>query len=196
MLLLAIVRALITCAGSTMLQAAGVSAAFRRAIEPAMIAAPAQVEHSLAMFQRAAALAQGNQFGESRPVWRHACPGGLDNSARSCHFRNRQLAKKPECGCPIGPCRWRGGVQPHDITITVYKPQADDGRAVEMAGPVESVEKQKRLSHPFHRPWEISQTARDFHIPTARLRDGDRFAKLKTRRAEMIALRADDGQTR
>jgi len=38
------------------------------------------------------------------------------------------------------------------------------------AGPVESVEKQKRLSPSFHRPLEISQTARDFHIPTARLR--------------------------
>jgi len=39
-------------------------------------------------------------------------------------------------------------------------------------GPVESVEKQKRLSHPFHRPLEISQTRRDYHIPTAQLRDG------------------------
>jgi len=38
------------------------------------------------------------------------------------------------------------------------------------AGPVERVEKQKQLSHSFHRPLEISQTARDFHIPTARLR--------------------------
>jgi hypothetical protein len=35
---------------------------------------------------------------------------------------------------------------------------------------VESVEKQKQLSHSFHRPLEISQTTRDFHIPTARLR--------------------------
>ncbi len=35
---------------------------------------------------------------------------------------------------------------------------------------MERVEKQKQLSHSFHRPLEISQTARDFHIPTARLR--------------------------
>jgi hypothetical protein len=35
---------------------------------------------------------------------------------------------------------------------------------------VESAEKQKQLSRPFHRPLEISQTARDSHIPTARLR--------------------------
>ncbi len=38
------------------------------------------------------------------------------------------------------------------------------------AGPVESVEKQKQLSHSFHRPLEISQKTRDFHIPTAWLR--------------------------
>jgi hypothetical protein len=37
-------------------------------------------------------------------------------------------------------------------------------------GTVEIVEKQKQLSHGFHRPLEISQKARDFHIPTARLR--------------------------
>jgi hypothetical protein len=35
---------------------------------------------------------------------------------------------------------------------------------------VESVEKQKQLSHSFHRPLEISPTARDSHIPTAGLR--------------------------
>jgi hypothetical protein len=34
---------------------------------------------------------------------------------------------------------------------------------------MESVEKQKQLSHSFHRPLEISQTARDSHIPPARL---------------------------
>jgi hypothetical protein len=34
-------------------------------------------------------------------------------------------------------------------------------------GAVESVENQKQVSHPFHRPLEISQTRRDFHIPTA-----------------------------
>ena len=38
------------------------------------------------------------------------------------------------------------------------------------AGPVESVENQERVSHAFHRPLEISQKARDSHIPTARLR--------------------------
>src|SRR5579871_4352270 len=32
------------------------------------------------------------------------------------------------------------------------------------------MEKQRQLSHPFHRPLEISQAARDSHIPTARLR--------------------------
>jgi hypothetical protein len=37
-------------------------------------------------------------------------------------------------------------------------------------GPVERVEKQNQLSHSFHRPLEISQKARDSHIPTARLR--------------------------
>jgi hypothetical protein len=35
---------------------------------------------------------------------------------------------------------------------------------------VERVEKQTPLSHSFHRPLEISQTARDSHIPTAQLR--------------------------
>ena len=39
------------------------------------------------------------------------------------------------------------------------------------AGPVESVEKQRQLSHSFHRPLEISQKARDSHISTARRRD-------------------------
>jgi hypothetical protein len=38
------------------------------------------------------------------------------------------------------------------------------------AGSVESVENQRRVSHSFHRPLEISQKARDSHIPTARLR--------------------------
>src|SRR5262249_29697147 len=38
------------------------------------------------------------------------------------------------------------------------------------AGPVESAEKQKQLSHSFHRPLGISQKARDSHISTARLR--------------------------
>jgi hypothetical protein len=38
------------------------------------------------------------------------------------------------------------------------------------AGPVEGMEKQKQLSHASHRPLEISQKARDSHIPTAWLR--------------------------
>ena len=35
---------------------------------------------------------------------------------------------------------------------------------------MESVESQRRVSHSFHRPLEISRNARDSHIPTARLR--------------------------
>jgi hypothetical protein len=35
------------------------------------------------------------------------------------------------------------------------------------AGPVESVENQRRVSHAFHRPLKISQRRRDFHISTA-----------------------------
>jgi hypothetical protein len=35
------------------------------------------------------------------------------------------------------------------------------------AGPVESVENRKQVSHASHRPLEISQNARDSHIPTA-----------------------------
>jgi hypothetical protein len=44
-------------------------------------------------------------------------------------------------------------------------------------GPVESVEKQRQLSHAYHRPLEISQRARDSHIPTARLRPGWKSGK-------------------
>jgi hypothetical protein len=39
-----------------------------------------------------------------------------------------------------------------------------------MPGPWKEWKKQKQLSHSFHRPLEISQKARDFHIPTAWLR--------------------------
>jgi hypothetical protein len=35
------------------------------------------------------------------------------------------------------------------------------------AGPVESVENQKQVSHTFHRPLKISQRRRDLHISTA-----------------------------
>jgi hypothetical protein len=62
------------------------------------------------------------------------------------------------------------------------------------AGPVESVEKQKRLSHSFHHPLEISQTTRDFHIPTARLRDGGCYALKLQADGKMIELRSDDRQ--
>ena len=34
-------------------------------------------------------------------------------------------------------------------------------------GTVENMENQNQVSHLFHRPLEISQTPRDFHIPTA-----------------------------
>jgi hypothetical protein len=44
---------------------------------------------------------------------------------------------------------------------------------------VESVENRKQVSHPSHRPLEISPTARDFHIPTARLRPGWKSGKPK-----------------
>jgi hypothetical protein len=47
------------------------------------------------------------------------------------------------------------------------------------AGAVESVESRKQVSHPSHRPLEISPTARDFHIPTARLRPGWESGKPK-----------------
>ena len=43
------------------------------------------------------------------------------------------------------------------------KPQKSCGNA----GAVESVENQTQVSHPSHRPLEISPTPRDFHIPTA-----------------------------
>src|ERR1700674_1378436 len=38
-----------------------------------------------------------------------------------------------------------------------------------MPGPVESLENQTQVFHPFHRPLEISRRAQDFHIPTAQL---------------------------
>ena len=47
------------------------------------------------------------------------------------------------------------------------------------AGAVESVENQKQDSHPSHRPLELSPTARDSHIPTARLRPGWKSGKPK-----------------
>ena len=48
------------------------------------------------------------------------------------------------------------------------------------AGAVESVENQRQVSHAFHRPLEISQKARDSHIPTAGLAAMEKW-KTKTR---------------
>ena len=57
---------------------------------------------------------------------------------------------------------------------------------------MESVEKQKQLSHSFHRPLEISQKARDFHIPTARLRGYGRVENQKQVSHFPTAARDDD----
>jgi len=57
---------------------------------------------------------------------------------------------------------------------------------------VESVEKQKRLSQAFHRPLEISQTARDFHIPTTRLRGHGKVENQKQVSHFPTAARDDD----
>jgi hypothetical protein len=57
---------------------------------------------------------------------------------------------------------------------------------------VESVEKQKRLSHSFHRPLEISQTARDFHIPTTQLRGHGKVENQKQVSHFPTAARDDD----
>jgi hypothetical protein len=57
------------------------------------------------------------------------------------------------------------------------------------AGTVERVEKQKQLSHSFPRPLEISQTARDFHISTPRLRDGGIKLIIKTGKKMRIGPR-------
>src|SRR5436309_15041858 len=58
------------------------------------------------------------------------------------------------------------------IAIGAADTVSHGAKAVEMTGRVESVEKQKRLFPSFHRPLGISQTTRDAHIPTARLRPG------------------------
>jgi len=57
---------------------------------------------------------------------------------------------------------------------------------------VESVEKQKQLSHSFHRPLEISQKARDFHISTARLRSHGKVENQKQVFHFPTAARDDD----
>jgi hypothetical protein len=48
------------------------------------------------------------------------------------------------------------------------------------AGPVERVENQTQVSHSSHRPLEISQTPRDFHIPTAQASTAWKSGKPKT----------------
>src|SRR5579872_4829605 len=64
------------------------------------------------------------------------------------------------------------------------------------AGPVERVEKQKQLSHSFHRPLEISQKARDFHIPTAQLRGPGKVENQKQVSHFPTAARDDDSCSR
>jgi transposase InsO family protein len=59
-------------------------------------------------------------------------------------------------------------------------------------GPVEGMEKQKQLSHAYHRPLEISQEARDFHIPTARLRGHGKVENQKQVSHFPTAARDDD----
>jgi hypothetical protein len=60
------------------------------------------------------------------------------------------------------------------------------------AGAVESLEKQKRLFHPSHRPLEISQTPRDSHIPTARLRGPEKVENQKQVFHFLTAARDED----
>ena len=60
------------------------------------------------------------------------------------------------------------------------------------AGPVESVENQRRVSHASHRPLEISQKARDSHIPTARLRGHGKVENQKQVSHFPTAARDDD----
>jgi hypothetical protein len=57
---------------------------------------------------------------------------------------------------------------------------------------VESLEKPKQLSQAFHRPLEISQKARDFHIPTARLRGPGKVENQKQVFHFPTAARDDD----
>jgi len=53
------------------------------------------------------------------------------------------------------------------IASTTAVPVTTAGQGCGNDGAVERVENQKQVSHPFHRPLEISQRARDSHIPTA-----------------------------
>jgi len=54
------------------------------------------------------------------------------------------------------------------------------GKGYGNGGAVEREEKHKQLSLPFHRPLEISPTARDSHIPTAWRRPGWKSGKPKS----------------
>src|SRR5260370_36320507 len=115
--------------------------------------------------------------------------GGLRDSLREAEeFGKRPaiLKAEPKLGT-VGPGRTedqRNRVRPQDgrrqaaalaarqdrIATASQELIAPQGKGCGNAGSVESVEKQKRLSHSFHRPLEISPTPRDSHIPTARLR--------------------------
>src|ERR1039457_3369595 len=57
---------------------------------------------------------------------------------------------------------------------------ASAGRAMEMAVPWEKRESTNKFSSFFHRPLEISQKARDSHIPTAWHRPGWKSGKPKS----------------
>jgi hypothetical protein len=54
------------------------------------------------------------------------------------------------------------------------------------------MENQKQVSHAFHRPLEISQKARDSHIPTARLRGHGKVENQKQVSHFPTAARDDD----
>ncbi len=63
-----------------------------------------------------------------------------------------------------------------DPTALYLKPTA---KGCGNDGPMESMGNRKQVSHPSHRPLEISPTTRDFHIPTAWLRPGRESGKPK-----------------
>ena len=65
------------------------------------------------------------------------------------------------------------------------------------AGAVESLENQRQVFHPSHRPLEISQTRRDSHFPTraSRLRLRSCFSQNQRRRKEdSPQQRGQDGE--
>jgi len=107
---------LIAGAGGTVLQAAGISAAFRRAVALAPEATPAEIEELLTIAALTAVLPQGDQF-TGNGFDRHACPGGLDNSRRSCHVKRRlggdrnQVARGDPAGGTAGSLSIPPGLQ-------------------------------------------------------------------------------------